>query len=281
MNPFSRPQIAISNKVFAAPQDLLAYCRRHHSRAIDFSFAWDAQKPADIQREVRKLATLAANDFEIRYHCPFFLVEMAHRDSEKAREALSLLQHCIDLAADFGGKYMTVHIGLGRSTSAELAYETALSYLSKLVEYGAGRDLTVCLENLPQGWTSSPHRLLAMLEKTGARGTFDLGHANACQWVVEQRGTGVGFLEIIASHVDNAHVYEVERIDEQTSKPYHVPPRNLETLEEMLSRLMETQCDWWLIELSGLEEVNSTLALLKTYLEAKTPVAAGNGEQIP
>ncbi|PIV24063.1 MAG: hypothetical protein COS40_02925, partial [Deltaproteobacteria bacterium CG03_land_8_20_14_0_80_45_14] len=77
----------------------------------------------------------------------------AHVNKDIADYSFQLLKACVDIATDFGGRYLTTHIGLGFKSPNDLDYENALINLSKLVDYGDKKKLTICLENLPSGWT--------------------------------------------------------------------------------------------------------------------------------
>ncbi|MFH1935905.1 MAG: TIM barrel protein [Pseudomonadota bacterium] len=265
-NPI-QPVIAVSNKSFSSIQELLDYCLKKNLCGIDYTFDSNAINVSDLQRETANIEKIAKEGFEIRYHFQFYSMEIAHADMKKAKRSLEFHKDCIDFTSNFRGKYATIHIGLGIKSINELKYENALANLSELVVYGKEKQITVCLENLTRGWTNNPYSFLEMIEKTGASVTFDLGHANACPWVVDNQGTSVEFLRTFASHVINAHVYEIEKVNDKTLEPYHVAPRKLDFIRPLLSELIRTKCDWWLIELKAQEEVDNTRSLLQSFLD--------------
>lgn len=261
------PTIVISNRMFQGVTDLIAYGRRNGCRAVDYSFSKTARVPKDITDEEESIRTLLENGFQLRYHTPFFHQEIASADKDKAAHAVRMQKECIDLAAAMGGTYLTLHIGLGMRSIEDLDYDTALAGLSELVDYGAGKGLTVCLENLTKGFTVDPERFLEMLDRSGAAGTFDLGHANACSWVEEGRGTSLEFLGHVIDRIHNAHIYEIERTDPETGLGYHVAPQNLDRNRMLLEALRGSDCDWWLIELNTPEDVDLSLQLLRGFLD--------------
>lgn len=260
------PTIVISNRMFQDVSELIAYGRKNGCRAVDYSFSKVARVPKDITDEEKSIRALLENGFQLRYHTPFFHQEIASADKAKAAHAVRMQKECIDLAAGLGGVFLTLHIGLGMRSIEDLDYNTALASLSELVDYGAGKGLTVCLENLTKGFTVDPARFLEMLDRSGATGTFDLGHVNACPWVEEGRGTSLDFLEHVLHRIRNAHIYEIERTDPETGLGYHVAPDNLDRNRVLLETLRDSDCDWWLIELNTSEDVDHSLQLLRDFL---------------
>jgi sugar phosphate isomerase/epimerase len=205
---------------------------------------------------------------EVRFHLSPE-VEMAHADPAIAVQAVGNLQRGLDVAARYArhptgeasvdaSTYATVHLACNESPPEALDWETAVRNLSVLVEYGQERGVTVCLENLRTGWTSDPDLFVQLVDQSGARVTFDLGHANSSAFAAQR----LGFLERVASRVVNAHVYEVERVGVG-----HIAPIDLRVIGPLLESLLHTGCDWWLIELADQEAVERTQALLLAYLE--------------
>ncbi|MEW6376775.1 MAG: TIM barrel protein [Thermodesulfobacteriota bacterium] len=269
MRNHSNPTIAISNRIFSSTQDLIDYAFENNLWAIDYSFPFDTQNFLDLRKEVVFIEKIAEMGFEIRFHCPFKSIEIAHTDKDFANYSLQILNACVDIAVEFGVRFLTTHIGLGFKSANELDYETSLKNLSSLVNYGERGEITVCLENLTSGWTNNPHSFLELIEKTGASVTFDLGHSNSSPWFIENEGGSVEFLRSIASYIVNAHIYEKEEIDELTGQPYHVPPHDLDSIRPLLLALIDTKCDWWLIELKIQDQVDHTLSLLRSFLDEK------------
>lgn len=266
MHPVSKPVIAVSNKVLPAVEQLLGYCGRHQLGGIDYTMNTKASSVSDIQADKASIETILAAGLDIRYHLQFYGMEVADTDLKRAKAALAFHKQCLDVVAQYQGRFATMHIGLGLTSVEQIRYETALNHLADLVAYAKARRIVLCLENLTKGFTHHPDQFRTMLVSTGAAATFDLGHANASPWVLEGRGTSVDFLRMIAPHVMNAHVYEIEKIDPASAVPYHVAPQNLDKIEPLLRGLLGTRCDWWLIELPDLDAVNHSRQLLQSFL---------------
>jgi sugar phosphate isomerase/epimerase len=262
----SLPTIAISNKVFPSGQQMIDYCMENHLKGIDYTLNPDAGGVEDLQKDATSIERIIKAGLDIRYHFQFFSQDIADVNPGRAKKSQMFHKECVAFVSHFKAAYATIHIGLGMESVDELNYETALNHLSELVTFGEEKNVVVCLENLTKGWTNHPDGFLDIVEKTNARITFDIGHANACPWVVNGRGTGVDFLHRIASRVINAHIYEIEKIDRSTGRPYHAVPENLDFIGPLLSALARTRCDWWLIELTSQEDVHHTRSLLQAFL---------------
>ncbi len=261
-----KPVIAISNKVFPVVEELLTYCRGHHLQGVDYTFNTKALVAADLESDRPAIEAILAQNMEIRYHLQFYAMEIANVDKGIAASALQLHKDSLDRVAEYHGRYATLHIGLGVKSMDAIDYETALENLGKLVQYAKDRQICLCLENLTKAWTNHPGQLLEMLEKTGAKTTFDLGHARSCPSVLSGQMTSLGFLRVMAPYVHNAHVYEIEEVDQKTGIPYHVALQNLDGIQDLLTCLLGTPCDWWLIELTNPEEMDKARQLLQAYL---------------
>lgn len=267
MKAYSNPVIAVTNKVFPSVEQLMDYCMENKVNGIDYTLSPNAKNASDLQKETANIEKISREGFEIRYHLQFYSMEIAHADINKAKRSFDFHKDCLDFISSLNGEYATIHIGLGMKSMDELRYETALAHLSDLVSYGREKSITVCLENLTKGWANNPHEFLEMIEGSSAGVTFDIGHANACPWVLNEQGTSIDFLRTFSSHIINAHIYEIEKIDDKTLEPYHVAPQRLDFIRPLLSELLGTRCDWWLIELKEKEEVDHTRSLLQSFLE--------------
>ncbi len=262
------PRIAISNRMFNSANELIDFSFVNDYKAIDYSFNAFAQTESDLAKDISFIEKIIKENLIKRFHCPFLrLIDLAHIDDEFASRSLRILKFCVDITSSFGGKYVTVHVGLGRQTTDELSYERALFNLSELVDYANKQNIIICLENLRTGWTNNPESFLKIIENTGSHVTFDLGHANGSPWVINKNGTSVEFLRTVLPYVRNAHVYEIEEDDEETMQSFHVAPQKLDLIIPMLNELINTQCDWWVVELHEHEDVNNTRALLYSFLE--------------
>lgn len=191
-NP-SSPTIAVSNKVYSSVQELIDYCMAHNLSGIDYTLNPDSKNASDLQKETANIEKIAKEGFEIRFHLQFYSMEIADINIKKAKRSFEFHKDCIEFISNFNGEYATIHIGLGMKSMDELRYETALAHLSDLVECGREQKITVCLENLTKGWTNNPHGFLEMIEESKAGVTFDIGHANACPWVLNDQEQALNF----------------------------------------------------------------------------------------
>lgn len=119
---------------------------------IDWSFDLEnlPMRPADESRWVDFLAAL--DPLEIRFHCPFTKIDIGHEDPRKGQAAVNLFRRVIKLVSKADGKFLTLHIGLGRDSTKPLSWNDTVQNLRGMVQYGAERGVTVCLENLAWGW---------------------------------------------------------------------------------------------------------------------------------
>jgi sugar phosphate isomerase/epimerase len=128
-----------------------------------------------------------------------------------------------------------------------------------LVQYGRKRGVTVCLENLRRGPTSRPDTLVAWASKSGARITFDAGHAVSSQSVISGACTPLEFLDAVADRVYEAHLYGKE-------EDRHYPIQRAEDFQPIVDRLRKTDCRWWTIELDDYREALQTREILRACL---------------
>lgn len=237
---------------------VISHAQHNGYHAIDYSLDW--RLPLFSAQNTQRLKdVLEGNHLEIRYHLPFGAVDIGHKDRETAAASLRLLKRSLEIAKDFGGNFATVHIGLG-SPMENLDWKRTINNLGRLVEHGERLGITVCLENLKNGWTSEPELFIELIEQSGAWVTFDIGHAFSSPQC--RNGTScTDFIRLVAPRIVNAHIYEAE-------DPGHLPPRDLQIIGPALTELLTTKCDWWVIELGKKEWVENTRGLICTFLES-------------
>ena len=68
------------------------------------------------------------------------------------------------------------------------------------------------------------------------------------------------FVEIMSRRLQEVHMYERE-----TDR--HHPPKDMSVLGPIVNRLLDTECDWWTIELDDYDEALDTRKLLLGYLQ--------------
>lgn len=251
-------KLALCTHIMPSLKAVLSHAQEKGYRAIDYSLDW--RLPLFSAQNTQRLReTLQGNHLEIRYHLPFGAVDIGHRDRETAMVSLQLLKQCLEIIRNFGGKFATVHIGLGTPIE-DLDWRRSLSNLQGLVEHGEKLGVVVCLENLKHGWTSEPELFLKLIERSGAKVTFDIGHAFSNPHSRNGGTSCVDFIKLVAPKIINAHIYEAE-------DPGHLPPKDLEIISPALTELLKTKCDWWVIELGKKEWVENTRNLLCTFLD--------------
>lgn len=256
----ARPKLAMCN-IFSDVDRLKEFAREHGFSGIDWSFDMLAlpETPAEESMWAKQLSSLGS--FEIRYHCPFYKVDLGHNEPWKAKAAEALFRRIIRLVSKAQGKYLTIHIGLGRNSTQPLSWEATTQNLARLVRYGADRGVRICLENLADGWTSRPDIFEKLVRRGGTAVTFDIGHAHACESIKSQHYAIEDFVAPHADRVVNAHIYHTE-----ISGHGHTPPDRLEEIEDRLAVLQNTGCDWWVLEVREAEGLLQTKRIVEEYL---------------
>ncbi len=261
--PGMEPRLAVCGHTTPSIEATLALaCELDGHAAIDLSLT-----PTDLGAVVGHTHVLRAlnmdADLEIRYHLPLGYREIGHADPAEAKRALAWMTEAVSQVALAGGTYLTIHAGLpGDATRGRISATS--ERLSELVAHGADLGVRVCLENLRWGLTSDPDEFMGLVTASGAAVTLDVGHAASSD--AAARGFGAEqFARMVAPYVRNAHVYEREVEN-------HIAPLDLVALTAPLDVLLdETECDWWVIELTDVEEARRTRAMLRDFL-AHAPV---------
>jgi len=197
----------------------------------------------------------------VRYHCPFYQIDLGHDDPLLAAKADAVFRRIIRLVSKVGGRYLSIHIGLGLDSTEPLSWDTTLNNLRRLVQFGAGHRITVCLENLAWGWTSRPNLFEKLIRLSGAGVTLDIGHAHVCESVRSQQ---FGIEDFVAPHPDrvfNVHIYHTE-----VPGQGHIPPQAKEDIAGRLALLQEVGCDWWVIEVREPEGLLKTKGIVDAWL---------------
>ena len=247
-----KPIMAMCN-IFSDTKRLREFARDHGFSGIDWSFDLNQlpAAPAEESKWVEDMSGLVP--LEVRYHCPFYQIDLGHNDPNEAKKAATLFRRIILLVSKVEGRYLTIHIGLGRNSTEPLSWDATIGNLRHIVQFGADHRVTVCLENLAWGWTSRPNLFEKLIRRSGAGVTFDIGHATECESVRSQLYTMEDFVTPHSGRVFNAHIYHRE-----ISGFGHTPPDHPADIEDRLSLLLEIGCEWWAIE------INETGGLLKT-----------------
>lgn len=248
-----KPKIAVCSQMMTSVERAFDYAFAEGYPGIDFTID-STNISAGLIRRLEEITS--ADHFEIRYHCAAN-VEIAQADKNEADRAVEFLRSTLDWLEHLKAGHLTIHLGLNHESG--LCWETAVRNLSELVERGQSKDILVCVENLKSGWTSEPETLKRLVELTGAKVTFDVGHSNSSQVCRDGKVTGAEFLTSVKEHVVNAHIYERE-------EPHHIAPQDLTLIQPQLEVLLQSRCDWWVIEHPGEEMVSQTKDLLQLFL---------------
>jgi len=255
-----RPKLAICN-FLSDRQELKSFAMNHGFFGIDWSFDSEAL-PATSSEEsswVQGISDL--EPLEVRYHCPFYQIDLGHHDLKEAKKAESVFHHIIRLISKVEGKYLSIHIGLGHNSTEPLSWQGTIDNLGRIVQYGADYGMKVCLENLAWGWTSKPHLFEKLIRGSGAAVTFDVGHAHASESVRSQYYRVEDFVTPHADRVFNAHIYHTEK-----SRLGHVAPNRLEDIEDRLKIVQDIGCEWWVLEIRETDGLLQTKKVVDEYL---------------
>jgi len=247
-----KPKLVMCN-IFPEVEQVRKFAVENRFNGIDWSFDLDRLPETPLQESqwAKEQAMLAP--FEVRYHCPFYQIDLGHDDPALAAKADAVFRRIIRLVSKVGGRYLSIHIGLGLDSTEPLSWETTLNNLRRLVQFGAGHRVTLCLENLTWGWTSKPNLFEKLIRLSGAGVTLDIGHAHVCESVRSQAYAIEDFVSPHADRVFNAHLYHTE-----VPGQGHIPPDTVEEIAGRLALLQDIRCPWWVIE------IREPVGLLKT-----------------
>ncbi len=208
-----------------------------------------------LRRRIEALAPL-----EVRYHCAFTGVDLGDEDAARGNTAVDIFRRACETVSSLDGRFMTIHLGLGRQSYEDLSWERSVKRLGELVRYGEALGVCVCLENLASGWSSRPELFEKLVRKSSAAVTLDIGHARMSPSVQSQR---FDLEDLVTPHhrrVFNAHIYHEERNDR------HTAPSSLEDLVDRLHLLTCLPCDWWVLELREEKALLDTLRVVREFL---------------
>lgn len=192
--------------------------------------------------------------WEVRFHCRRYDLGIS-----ESTQVLKYYRQKIKEIVDIGRDYLTVHLGF----SPKASWGEALKRLEALHQFARKFGVTLCLENMKDGWTSDPVLLRKILDTTGVRLTLDLGHLNSSAKVRGGQFKPTDFIKTFEGDIVGVHVYERE-------EGRHLAPINLGLLRPSLEALLKTSCNWWVVELDELEEIRQTCKLLNHFLQSFT-----------
>jgi len=254
-----RPEFLLSSSAFREPAEaVVAYARKHAYAGIEWYLD---QRRLPIAPEARKklFESMRRGRLGIRFHAPAADVEIGHRNPTIAEASLRYLTMYIEFLAEVAPTTLTVHVGSRSIPMEMLSWDVTLEHLRRVAAAGRERGVTVCLENLKRGWTSDPHRLLAMAEAANSAITLDLGHAHASAFV-QNGGPLEAFHAVIKQRVANVHVYEIE-----TPEGVHIPLEGLARHGPAFDALLAQGQRIWVLELSNPADLAQTRRALEPY----------------
>jgi len=267
-----KPKLAICNYI-PEVEVLRRMALTHGFSGVDWTFKLEdiPQNPLEESRLIRRISRLYP--LEVRYHCAFKGLDLGDEHADGADAAMETFRHVCRIASRLDGKFMTVHMGLGRTCMGGLSWERTVSALAELVDYAKNLGICICLENLASGWSSRPELFEKLVRKSDAGVTLDIGHAQVSPSVESEQYAFEDFVSPHAERVFNAHIYHEERHDS------HLPPQELADVEDRLHLLSGLPCDWWVLELREERALLSTLRVVSEFLAAK-PGANGNSVEM-
>lgn len=253
-------KLAVCN-FFPEVNKLRDFVLGHGFSGVDWSFD-TATLPENSDQESEWLYGISAlSPLEVRYHCPFYRIDLGHEDPSKAKAAEMTFRRIIGLISKVNGQYLTIHIGLGRDSTEPLSWQATTDNLARVVQFGALHGVKVCLENLAMGWTSRPDLFEKLVRRSGAAVTFDIGHAHASESIFSHHYDMEDFVTPHANLVFNAHVYHTE-----VPGFGHKPPERIEEIEDRLDLLQSIGCDWWVLEVKDTDSLLKMKNMIDGYL---------------
>lgn len=256
-----QPKLAMCNFIKDGEQ-LRQTAMDNGFHGVDWTFKLHDLPTSDVD-ETRLLKRISRlHPLEVRYHCAFKGLDLGDSNIGKAREAMDIFRRACRLVSKLDGKFMTIHLGLGRDSCGGLSWERSVESLADLVRFAEGLGIRLCLENLASGWSSRPELFEKLVRKSNAGVTLDIGHARVSPSVQSQFYAFEDFISPHHDRVFNAHIYH-----EETDNG-HIPPEKLEDMEERLRLLSCLACDWWVLELREERALFSALKVVREYLDA-------------
>jgi sugar phosphate isomerase/epimerase len=272
--PFCPPRLAVTSQAFACVRELTDFCEINDCFAVEYTFRRGALSRQEVARERADVKALLRSGIFVRYHLAFPGFELGHPDPQRAEEARAFYSWCLETVADLGGDRVTLHVGLDGALRGRVDYAAAAAGLGEVVRRGETLGVQVCLENLRLGATGDPRRFRSLLDRSGAFATLDVGHAAARELAAGTPGLALEFIPNCNGRLLGAHVYEIEAAVRPGGPVRHQAPASLDRIRPLLdAMLMETACDWWLIELMDPADLARTLGLVRRHLDGMAAAA--------
>ena len=163
----TRPKLACCNFI---PEItfLKEFALQHGFQGVDWSFTPEnlPRNPAQESLLVKAIANL--QPLEVRYHCAFKKTDIGDVDEARAKKAVKTFKDVCRLVSKLGGRFLTIHVGLGRDSTVNLSWQRTVEGLANVVRFANEVGVRLCLENLAWGWTSRPELFEKLIRKSGS-----------------------------------------------------------------------------------------------------------------
>ena len=256
----NRPLLSMGSWVTKNYEDVLRIAKGLGFQAVEIDCD-EKPIPATKASRMKMKEILSTYGLQIFYHSPFLDQAIGSTNEAIRQNTFNTLRMYIDFLEELGASYLVVHAGV---SDVECPERNVVDDLKKLVDIAESKSVTLCAENLRFGLSSDPHRLKELAEESGSKIAFDLGHANSCRWIADEKSSSRDFLRIIESRVVAAHIYLKEE------GGMHHPIRKIDEVKETLDELNRiNNIVWWTIELPLLEDVIKQKLLLDSFLKRR------------
>ena len=229
----------------------------NHGFSLEYS-----PNPVNLAVTRQHIGPYLEKGVSIRHHAFFPGFEIADPDRLQAEQATALHIRHLESIRGLGEPHVTVHIGL--TPGQPVDRERAVANLGRIVEHAAKYGIAVSLENLKQGPTSEPATVVEWCRRSGAGVTLDIGHAVSSAGVRKGDYSVLDIITMFEHELREVHLYESET-------DTHHAPRDMSILGDIVSRLLETDCRWWTIELNSPEEIETTRDLVLNHCLQNSP----------
>ena len=223
--------------------------------AIAVEYTPDPEAPSNIHPDVLPFINAG---IPVRFHARYPEWEFGNADTHRSEQALRVHCNTIDKIQGLGEPVLTVHVGLDKN--ALLDYERVKENLCRLTDYAGKKGIKVNLENLRTGITSDPEIMLDLTEASGARITFDVGHAVSSKKVAGGEYTVPEIIEMFGSRINGVHIYGKEE------QGCHYPVENARSVAPIMDKLLLLPCNWWTVELKDCTQAECTRKILVDYI---------------
>jgi sugar phosphate isomerase/epimerase len=264
----SYPKLACCNFI-PDVKHLKEFALEHGFEGVDWSFT-----PENLPRSPREESALvktisSLHPLEVRYHCAFKRTDLGDANAEEAENAMRVFRRVCRLVSKLGGRFLTIHVGLGRNSTSNLLWDRTVERLTDVVRFANNVGVRLCLENLAWGWTSRPELFEKLIRKSGSWATLDIGHARVSPSVMSQHYELEDFVAPHSERFLNAHVYHEEEEDR------HLPPMKVTDIGDRLHLLRKLPlCNWWVLELREEKPLLDTLGVVREFFQLES---AGKG----